>query len=69
MTIAEEINDLKSRVSDAFDACADKGATLPAQKTTHTLAETIREIPSGGGCSPTLRRTNANASKKGTDNG
>lgn len=49
MTIAEEINDLKNRVSQAFDACEEKSATMPQVKTTHTLASTIRSIPTGGG--------------------
>lgn len=41
MTIAEEINDLKSRVSSAYDACVEKGATIPQDKTTWNLSSTI----------------------------
>ena len=51
-TIAEEINDLKSRVSSAYDACVEKGATIPAVKNTANLPECIRSI-SGGSPSPT----------------
>ena len=51
MTIAEEINDLKSRVSSAYDACVEKGATIPAVKNTANLPECIRSI-SGGSPSP-----------------
>ena len=46
-TIAEEINDLKSRVSSAYDACELKGATIPQDKTTWNLSSTIESIPSG----------------------
>ena len=51
MTIAEEINDLKSRVNSAYDACVEKGATIPAVKNTANLPECIRSI-SGGSPSP-----------------
>ena len=51
-TIAEEINDLKSRVTSAYDACVEKGATIPAVKNTANLPECIRSI-SGGSPSPT----------------
>ena len=50
-TIAEEINDLKSRVSSAYDACVEKGATIPTVKNTANLPECIRSI-SGGSPSP-----------------
>ena len=46
-TIAEEINDLKSRVNSAYDACELKGATIPQDKTTWNLSSTIESIPSG----------------------
>ena len=51
-TIAEEINDLKSRVNSAYDACVEKGATIPTVKNTANLPECIRSI-SGGSPSPT----------------
>ena len=50
-TIAEEINDLKGRVNSAYDACIEKGATIPAVKNTANLPECIRSI-SGGSPSP-----------------
>ena len=50
-TIAEEINDLKSRVNSAYDACVEKGATIPTVKNTANLPECIRSI-SGGSPSP-----------------
>ena len=53
-TIAEEINDLKSRVDSAYDACAEKGATIPTEKTTWNLSSTIESIPSGGAEMPTF---------------
>ena len=52
MTIAEEINDLKGRVNSAYDACVEKGATIPTVKNTANLPECIRSI-SGGSPSPT----------------
>ena len=51
MTIAEEINDLKSRVNSAYDACIEKGATIPTVKNTANLPQCIRSI-SGGSPSP-----------------
>ena len=51
MTIAEEINDLKSRVNSAYDACVEKGATIPTVKNTANLPQCIRSI-SGGSPSP-----------------
>ena len=51
-TIAEEINDLKGRVNSAYNACVEKGATIPAVKNTANLPECIRSI-SGGSPSPT----------------
>ena len=51
-TIAEEINDLKGRVNSAYDACVEKGATIPTVKNTANLPECIRSI-SGGSPSPT----------------
>ena len=50
-TIAEEINDLKGRVNSAYDACVEKGATIPTVKNTANLPECIRSI-SGGSPSP-----------------
>ena len=47
-TIAEEINDLKSRVNSAYDVCELKGATIPQDKTTWNLSSTIESIPSSG---------------------
>lgn len=52
MTIAEEINDLKSRVSAAYDACEEKGAEMPEDKTTWNLSTTIQSIPAGGTTDP-----------------
>ena len=51
-TITEEINDLKSRVSSAYDACVEKGTTIPTVKNTANLPDCIRSI-SGGSPSPT----------------
>ena len=52
MTIAEEINDLKGRVNSAYDACVDKGATIPTVKNTANLPECIRSISGGSPLPP-----------------
>lgn len=44
MTIPEEIESLKSRVSQAFSACEEMGASMPEVQTTYTLPDTIRTI-------------------------
>lgn len=49
MTIASEISDLKSRVSQAFSACEEMGATIPSNPTTYNLSDTIRTISGGSG--------------------
>ena len=49
MSIATAINNLKSRVADAYTALENKGAVIPSEKTTHNLSACIDTIPSGGG--------------------
>lgn len=42
------INSLKTNISNSYDACQTKGATMPSQKTSSNLADCILSIPSGG---------------------
>ena len=49
MSIATAINDLSSRINDAYTALENKGAVMPSEKTSHNLSACIDTIPSGGG--------------------
>ena len=48
MSVANAIEDLKARVSGAYDTLKAKGATIPAEKTTANLPTAIGTIPDGG---------------------
>ena len=48
-SIVEAINELKTNINNAYNACENKGATIPTEKTSSNLAECINSIPSGGG--------------------
>ena len=45
MSVASAIENLKSRINDAYAALLNKGATIPEQKTTANLPNTINSIP------------------------
>ena len=45
MSIATAINNLKSRVADAYTALENKGAAMPSDKTTANLSATVDSIP------------------------
>lgn len=49
MSINSEISRLSGNVSDALDAIADKGVTVPAGANSNNLATLIASIPTGGG--------------------
>ena len=49
MTIASEIQRIKSGIADAYTALEAKGATLPEELSVDNLADTIDNIPAGGG--------------------
>lgn len=48
MSIASEIQRIRSNVASAYSACAAKGASLPAEQNTANLPATIVSIGSGG---------------------
>lgn len=48
MTIASEIQRIQTNIANAYTACSNKGATLPATQDSDNLATTIASIPSGG---------------------
>ena len=49
MSISSEINRISGNVSDALDAIADKGVTVPSGATSDDLADLIAQISGGGG--------------------
>lgn len=54
--LKEAINTLKTNISNSYNACETKGATMPTEKTSSNLAECILSIPtgSGGGSTPSV---------------
>ena len=54
--LKEAINTLKTNISNSYNACETKGATMPTEKTSKNLAECISSIPtgSGGGSTPSV---------------
>ena len=49
MSIATAITALQGKIANAYTAIENKGGTLPATQNAANLAETIADIPSGGG--------------------
>jgi len=49
MSIASELTNLRTNISNAYDAINTKGGTLPANKNTANLATAIDSISGGGG--------------------
>lgn len=52
MSIASEINRIKTNISNAYDKCEAKGATIPTDKNSANLATTIDSIT--GGSAPSI---------------
>ena len=48
MSIATEINRIKKNITNAYNACNSKGATIPDIQNSNNLAETINSIETGG---------------------
>lgn len=46
-TIQEEIKRIKDNISDAYTSLSNKGATMPANKTSANLAQAIESIDTG----------------------
>lgn len=55
MSIASELTNLSTNISNAYDAVSAKGGTIPANKNTVNLATAISSISGGGG---TIQVTN-----------
>lgn len=49
MSVASEINRIKSNIADAYTEAEAKGATMPATENSANLADTIATISGGGG--------------------
>lgn len=49
MTIASEIQRIQGNISDCYNACATKNATMPVVQNSAYLANTINSISTGGG--------------------
>lgn len=48
MSVASEINRIKSNIADAYTEAEAKGATMPATENSANLADTVASIPSSG---------------------
>ena len=46
-SLKQAISSLKSNISNAYNACKTKGATMPSEKISKNLAECILSIPTG----------------------
>lgn len=58
MSISNEIQKLQTNLANSYEACSDKGATMPASQNFDNLADCIDSIPTGGGGSqPSLKHT------------
>lgn len=49
MAIANEIETLKTNITNAYTSISTKGGTIPTNKNTENLSSAIESIPSGGG--------------------
>ena len=54
MSIASEIQQLQSNLSDSYTACQNKGATMPTDQNFDNLATCISTIQTGGGGSAVI---------------
>ena len=53
MSISNEIQKLQTNLANSYEACNDKGATMPASQNFDNLADCIDSIPTGS----SLKRT------------
>ena len=47
MSISNEIQKLQTNLTNSYEACSDKGATMPASQNFDNLADCIDSIPTG----------------------
>ena len=53
--LKQAISSLKTNISNSYNACETKGATMPTNKTSSNLADCILSIPTGsGGSTPSV---------------
>lgn len=57
MSIASEIQQLQSNLSDSYTACQNKGATIPSDQNFDNLATCIGTIQTGGGGTTLITKT------------
>ena len=61
----EAISSLKTNISESYNACETKGATIPSEKTSANLPECILSIPTGSGGEPSTPSVDMNAQSCG----
>lgn len=59
MSIANEIERIKRNIANAYEACLNKGATMPDIQNSDNLAETILSIIMGSASNATEEQINA----------
>ena len=60
MSIASEINRIKTNISNAYTEAENKGATLPQNQNSDNLADTISSIQTGGGTPVSVEEKDVN---------
>lgn len=63
MSIASELNNLSTNISNAYDAVETKGGTVPTNKNMSNLASAIASIPSGSSINTTTIEIGENSVK------
>ena len=61
----EAVSSLKTNISESYNACETKGATIPSEKTSANLPECILSIPTGSGGEPSTPSVDMNAQSCG----
>lgn len=54
MSISNEIQKLQTNLTNSYEACNDKGATMPASQNFDNLADCIDSIPTGSNLKYTI---------------
>lgn len=69
MSITSEIQRIQGNISDAYNACATKNATMPVVQNSAYLADTINSITGGGGAVLIEKNITANGVYNASDDG
>lgn len=67
MSIASELTNLRTNISNAYDAINTKGGTIPSNKNTDNLSAAINSIPSGGSATLITKTITENGTYDATD--